>query len=130
MNAADIQAALGQRLAATSGIPEIVWGNKDADPALPYVAADFVPVTRTDDTLAGTMPVETGYLMASVVSVQNEFATPALVIAQAIADQFPQGLRLSITGATVVIIKPAFIARGYPDGPNWRTPVRIDYRAD
>lgn len=129
MNAADIQAALGQRLAATSGIPTIVWPNKNAAPALPYVAVDFVPVTRTDRTLGGTVTAETGYLMASVVSAQNEFATAALTKAQAIADQFPQGLRLSIAGATVTITKPAFIGRGYPDGPNWRTPVRIDYVA-
>lgn len=129
MNAADIQAAIGQRLAATSGIPTIVWPNKDAAPDLPYVAVDFVPVARRDATLAGTMTEEIGFVMVTVVSALDAFATAGLTTAQSIADRFTKGLRLSITGATVVITKPANIGQGYRDGPNWRTPVRIDYHA-
>lgn len=130
MNEADIQKAIGQRLAATSGLPAIVWPNKDASlPALPYVVVDFVPGTRTDSTLGGTAMEANGFVMVTVVSELDAFATDGLAQAQTIADRFPKALRLLITGATVLITKPSEVKQGYRDGPHWRTPVRIDYRA-
>lgn len=130
MNAADIQNALGQRLTATPGIPTIVWPNKDTNlPARPYVVVDFVPTSRTDATLGGTVTIENGFVMVTVVSDLDAFATEGLTLAQAIADRFPIALRLSITGATVLIHKPSEIKQGYRDGPYWRTPVRIAYQS-
>lgn len=67
--------------------------------------------------------------MVTVVSELDAFATAGLTVAESIADRFPKALRLLITGATVLITKPSEIKQGYRDGPHWRTPVRIDYRA-
>lgn len=130
MNAADIQTALGQRLAATPGIPAIVWPNRDTIlPELPYLVADFVQTSRADATLGGTATVENGFLMVTVVSELDAFATDGLTIAQTVADRFPMALRLPITGAKVLITQPPQIKQGYRDGPHWRTPVQVNYRA-
>ena len=121
----EITEALGVRLLATSGIPAVVWDNKAAAPSLPYVRAEVVFVGATDRTLAGGTEVKTGFLMASIIGKLDEFTTPGLALARAIADQFPYGLRLS----GVLIYKPSEVLRGYRDEPNWRTPVRVSFRA-
>lgn len=125
MTEAEITEAIGARLLATAGIPTVVWENKAADPALPYVRAEIVFVGASDRTVAGGAEVKTGFLMASVIGPQDEFTTPGLALARAIADQFPYGLRLD----GVLIYTPSEVLRGYRDDPHWRTPVRVSFRA-
>jgi hypothetical protein len=129
VNEADIANALGQRLAAAPSLGTIAWPNDGTTPTAPYLVFDHVPVSRVDRTLAGGGEIAEGYVMIGVVAALNEFATPANVIADAIAARFPYALRLSFTGGTIVITQPPVILRGYPDDANWRVPVRINYRA-
>lgn len=125
MTEAEITEAIGARLLATAGLPEVVWENKAASPDVPYVRAEIVFVGADDPTIAGGAEVKTGFMMASVIGPLDEFTTPGLTLARAIADQFPFGLRMD----GVLIHKPSEVLRGYRDDTNWRTPVRVSFRA-
>jgi hypothetical protein len=122
---AEITQAIGMRLAATPGLPEIVWENAKANPAIPHIRAEIVFAGADDPTIAGGAEVKTGFMMASVITALDEFTTPGLTTARTIADRFAYGLQLD----GVLIYKPAEVLRGYRDGANWRTPVRVSFRA-
>lgn len=131
MNIGAIKRAIGQRLTETPNIPAIVWPNRDAgQPSWPYIVVDYVPTGRTTPTLAGTVITDSGYAMITVVSELDAFETDADTWAQTIADRFQMGLRLTIEGERVLIIKPSEIKQGYRDGVYWRTPVKVFYQTD
>jgi hypothetical protein len=125
----DISDALGQALVAAT-TTTVIFENRDSLPALPYIAAEVVRVSTTDDTLRGGFTRSVGFLQATVVTEAGIFANPALQIADEIAAAFPKGERLTIPGGTILITKPPAIGQGFRDGPDWRVPVRIDYEAE
>jgi len=127
---ADISNALEARLAMAPALGLIVWENKDATPPpAPYLIFENVRTTTTDETLTGGATIHAGYLMISVVHQTDAFATIATELADDIAERFPYGLRLTIGTGHATIIKPPSVLKGYPDGVNYRVPVRIDYEA-
>lgn len=131
MNIGAIKQAIGQRLQGIPFLPPLVLPNRVTTPASrPYIVVDFVPTGRTTPTLAGTVITDTGYAMITVVSELDAFETDADTWAQTIADRFPMGLRITIEGERVLIIKPSEIKQGYRDGVYWRTPVKVFYQTD
>jgi hypothetical protein len=130
MTEEDISNALGQRLVAVLPATTVVFENRDGLPANPYVAAEDVRVSTTDDTLTGGFKISRGFLQATVVTEAGIFANPALQIADEIAAGFNYGDRISITDGVILITKPPAIGQGFRDGPDWRVPVRIDYEAE
>jgi hypothetical protein len=130
MTEEDISNALGQRLVAVLPATTVVFENRDGLPANPYVAAEVVRVSTTDDTLTGGFKISRGFLQATVVTEAGIFANPALQIADEIAAGFAYGDRISITDGVILITKPPAIGQGFRDGPDWRVPVRIDYEAE
>jgi hypothetical protein len=122
---------LGQRLQTL--VPElaIAWPNKDlpAGTTHPYLVFDHVPVSRTDDTLSGGVPISRGFLMVTVMSEIGTFASTATDTAEDVAALYPYALRFAVTGGTITITNPPEVMQGYPDGPHWRTPVKINYEA-
>lgn len=131
MNIGAIKQAIGQRLSEAPNIPAIVWPNRDAcQPSRPYIVVDYVPTGCTTPTLAGTVITDSGYAMITVVSELDAFETDADTWAQTIADRFPMGLRITIEGERVLIIKPSEIKQGYRDVVYWRTPVKVYYQTD
>jgi hypothetical protein len=130
MKEAAISNAIGQRLAAAPSIGVIVWENKDASPARPYLQFQLVRVNRRDATMGSTSPISRGFALITVVGEINKFSTEAAVIADKVADRFPKGLRLNVSGGgVVVIIDPPSVLQGFKDGPDWRLPVRVEYEA-
>ena len=129
MTPVEIENALGQRLAAMGGAT-IVWPNQDANPARPFILFQHVPVLRTDRTLDGVGETATGYVTATVVAERDGFATAANTLAGQVMAQFPYGLALAMGVGAITINKPPEVLPGYPDGPDWRTPVRISYVAE
>lgn len=127
----DIEEVLGRRLKTLSPSPTIIWENREppTTPTRPYLIFDHVPVSRTDDTLTGGGEIASGFIQVTVMAAQNEFSTPAKLIAQAIKALFPYTLRLPVTGGEITITKPPEIQQGYPDGASWRVPVKINYEA-
>ncbi len=133
MNTKDIRRVLAQRLRTlhTPGTLEVILENRDAIPPRPYIVMQLVPADREDATMKGTpsQVTETGFMTATVVAESGEFAERADEIADQIVALFPKALRLTGDSATVTIMKPARTLQGFPDGPDWRLPVRIDYEA-
>lgn len=128
MNETDIANAITARLDTLSH--SIAWENRDADLTVPYIACQMVRVGKTDPALAGGAAVHQGYAIATVVTQKGAFTTEATNISAEVEALFTKGLRLSITGGTVVITKPAEALTGYQDQSDYRLPVRIDYRAE
>jgi hypothetical protein len=130
MNEADIANAIGQRLAASPLIGTIVFENKDATPARPYLQFEIVRVNRRDPTINATAPISRGFALVTIVAEVDKFATSATQIADTVSARFPKGLRLNVSGGgVVVIIEPPSVLQGFRDGPDWRVPVRIEYEA-
>jgi hypothetical protein len=130
MNEADIANALGQRLAAAPSLGTIVFENKDATPAKPYLQLEIVRVNRRDATIVGTDPISLGFAQVTIVAEVDKFSTSAVRLADDVAARFPMGLRLNVSGGgVIVIIQPPSVLQGFRDGPDWRVPVRIEYEA-
>jgi len=132
MTEADISAALGKHLAALGGVPAIVWENKDKPDSVkrPYVQVQMVRVSRRSLDLAGGAGVTSrGYMQVTVVSDLDQFATAAETIADSIAAHFRKGVKLSENGGTVTVTDAPNILTSFRDGPDWRTPVQVDYWA-
>jgi hypothetical protein len=125
-----IETALGQHLAAMPSCPPIAWPNKDANPARPFLAVQHVPTLRAARQIQGNGYIGEGFMMVTVVAARDTFAGPASVIAQALINRFPQGLRLLAGAGRVLIHKPAEPMPAFRDGPDWRQPVRIAYRLE
>lgn len=123
--------ALGQRLLTLDPALPVAWPNKDSLEGTPppYLVFDHVPVSRTDDTLTGSGALSKGFIMVTVMSKIGAFATGATTQAEAIAALYPYTLRLPVAGGEITITKPPEVMQGYPDGPHWRTPVKITYEA-
>lgn len=140
----DIATALGQILETIDPPLPIVWPGKDAPPqsTRPYLIFDFVPVSRRDRTLTGGGDIATGFAMVTIMSepglpiwsstVRNNNGGLVLscgAIARVIRTLYPYPLYLPIAGGAVTVSQPPEVMQGYPDGPHWRTPVRIPYSA-
>ena len=130
MTPVEIERAMGQRLAAMTGVPAIAWPNDDADPARPFLKFQHVPVSRTDATLDGVGETARGYVTITVVAARDKFATAANTLAGSVMAQFEYGLRLSMAAGQITINKPPEALAGYRDGADWRVPVRINYVAE
>lgn len=128
MNETDIANALGQRLAMVPTIATVIFENRDAMPALPYIWAEIVPTSRLDRSMVGGSAISRGFMIATIIAPLNKFATPARAMADLIIARFPARLILPIAGGKVIIgdVEPL---QGYPDAVAWRQPVRINYTA-
>ncbi|MBL4768344.1 MAG: hypothetical protein JKY94_11635 [Rhodobacteraceae bacterium] len=133
MKEVDIENALGGQLEDNlTGLPSSVkWPNKDHDHVKPYLEVIFSGGQRRGGALKGgnTILRSSGVMLINVVTVENEAADPANEYADTLAELFIEGLRLSITGGTVLILKPADVRKGFRDGSDWKVPVVINYEA-
>jgi len=124
--------ALKARLAAVS-LPK-AWLNQDFDPAkpgnLPYLAVSIIRADTTDDTLDAEAPIQTGRIIASVVTARGSGDGQADDHADAVAALFPMGLRLTAGSQTITITQPPHVNEGLEDGAHWRVPVRIAFEAE
>jgi hypothetical protein len=107
----------------------VIWENRDSIPARPYIALEVVRLAPRDRTVSATKTEFAGFLQASVVAELDQFANPSLEMAEEIAGLFPTGQSIPAGDVTITIMKPPHIQQGYRDGPDWRTPVKIDYEA-
>lgn len=99
-------------------------------PDRPYIALDITHVSQNDATLDGTAPIVVQFLTATVVCERGRGQRLAPDYINEVKRLFPYGTRLSITGAEITITKHPDDETGYPDGFDWRIPVRIDYRVE
>lgn len=121
-----IETAFGQRLASPQILP-IVWPNKAASPSKPYLSVQHVPTSRDSNALAGGGVVEAGYFVVTVVAESNTFATAANGKADEVADRFPMALKMACGSRWLRVSRPAQMLQPFPNGADWRQPVRVDY---
>jgi len=128
MTFAEIENALGQRLSGMSGVPAIAWPNRKFTPgADPYLEFRHTPNGSFNPDTAGGVPYHIGLVLVTVVAPAGNFTTSANTLAQAVADRFPKGLRLTAGSGKVLINAPSSLASPFQDGAYWRQPVRISY---
>jgi hypothetical protein len=122
-----IETAFGQHL-VTPAISPVVEPNKAASPANPFITIAHYPVSRDSRAIDGNGgTVSRGYFICTVVAASNTFSTVANGKADEIAARFPVGLKLAVGARFMRISRPPSPAQGFPDGADWRQPVRIDY---
>jgi hypothetical protein len=129
MTEAQISEALCRRLVEALTDYTVVQENRDSLPAPPYLVTEIVRVSKTDATLTGVKPVHRGYLQVSVISETDVFNDQGLRIAEEAAAVYPYPLRIAAGDGEIVITKPPQVEQAFRDGPDWRTPVRVDYEA-
>ena len=130
----DIHDTLTRRLVEAFPLMTIVLENRDNIPKRPYAVAEIVRVSKTDATLDGAQPINRGFMQVTVITETDAFAHDGvggggLGMAEDVAAVFPYGLRLPGPGGEITILKPPQIEQAFRDGPDWRTPVRVDYEA-
>lgn len=120
-----METALGQALRAVAGVDRVAWPNRTEDPARPFVMFDHVPTNWSNVTVDASEVRAEGYVVLTVVSQAGQFSTAANLLAQAIISAFAIGRRLG--GVCIVQARPL---QGFPEGADWRQPVRVDYRSE
>jgi hypothetical protein len=132
MNETDIAEGLERYI--VEGLPErtVLLENRDYIPERPYITVEVAPTSRTNRTVDAEprATVSRGRVYLSVVAETGNFAKPARQIADEILALLPYGLRISLTGATILITKPADMLQGYRDGPDWRQPIVVEYEVE
>lgn len=126
-----LNGAVEALLGSIDQISEAAWQNRTADPARPFIMFQHVPTGWTDITVSGGATVAAGFCTITVVIEGNQFTGPANVIADQIIADFPMGRRIDIGGGSkLVITKPIDPQLGFPDGADWRMPLRLDYKTE
>ena len=104
----------------------IVSPNSDTAPNKPYLILDLVPMEKFRRGLGNARKVSRGFVQVTVVTETNEPVVDSMAIGTSVAAVFPKGLRET---DELLILQEPVVEKGYRDGPDWRTPVRIDYEA-
>lgn len=126
MNDADIYELFKARIVAAPLYMSVVPPNCDTLPQKPYLLIDVTTINRSNRSLSGGIEKAEGTCQVTLVSETDEDEMASNVEAQKIKDLFPYGLRM---GNEVLVTKPTDIKQAYRDGPDWRTPIHIEYLA-
>lgn len=121
--------ALGFDKLSTLGM-SVAYPNVNHDGVKPYLFVQFASANRSDNSLEGTQTRESGVLSVTVVVDEGGAMNAASDTADVVANLYPNGLRIPITGGCITITKPADIRPGFQGASDWRVPVQISYVAD
>lgn len=129
MREEDIETALtGVILAEIGSLPfGIQWPNQEYDGDRPYAELSFVGGQRNRRTLSSGRERSRGILLCVIVSELHMSTQTASSYAEQIADLFPMGKLISITGGVIEIYKPCDLIKGMRDNNDWRTPTSVFY---
>jgi len=126
----EIELILGQHLAAMNPTVRVAWPDRASDPNRPYIAFQFVPVSVEDRTLSCTLPKARGYINLTVVSLRGKFGATGGALAKRAALHFNRGRRFTAAAGRIVLPRDPQPEMSFPDGGDWRTPLRIDYETE
>lgn len=133
MNKVDINNALKQALIDASLRVTFVWPNVKSKTNRPYISVSINGTSRIDPSLKGQNSIlrETGVMTLVVTVDQNSSGGEDVAngFADSLANLFPAGTRLGISGGEIVIQKPPDIRGGFVDEGEWRVPVVVNYVA-
>jgi translation initiation factor 1 (eIF-1/SUI1) len=122
----------GVPIIASSDFPRVVWDNRKALPAKPYIVVSVRTTSIRDRTLTQTSQEWQGALSVTIVTGLDEFQTVGYTMASALADLFPAGSRIPLNPRENIMVAghPAPKGNGYPDGGDWRLVMEIPLRTD
>lgn len=127
-----IQQGLMQRCKSTAqsrGLSPAI-PNVSIDPADGQIRFDFIDPLRENDTLKGGGVLnERGQMVVTICVDLNTKTETASGHSTAIADLFPKGQTIAITGGQITVLDVPQIRSGYPDDAVWRVPIVIRYYA-
>lgn len=108
-----------------------VWPNVASSGATvrPHFEVVFIAHERTGSSIKGDTIREQGRMAITVVTEADKGEDDANDFADTLADLFPLAFRIPIPGGLITIFQPTEIRPGYRDGPDWRVPVIVKYRA-
>jgi hypothetical protein len=130
-NIATIRAALETYLAATSGIPALVFDNVDYDPSAltPFVRVKLAPVSRRPiDVGPNPLSRVDGIYILTICQPKNVGDGPGLVVADTLSNRFPPHSVIPY-GSIFVEIVYSEVGMSYPDDLYHCTPVTIGWFA-
>jgi len=129
MNDADIEAVIKARFASAGLVWPIAWPNQNAPGTVPFIVVEIVQTGRTDVALAGGAELAEGFVMVKVAAQEGTSTDVASRKAQDIADLFPKGLRLAVSGGLeITITKPSEPLQGFNADQRWYKPVRVTFQ--
>lgn len=121
-----VRAQLEARLAAVSGLPEVVWTDvpRDPDNTTPYILGTFIVSSKRP--LDNLMKADRGLLQLDVrYPIAQDADCEAL--AALIEQEFPAtGQRLTLADGRTHI-EYAQALNGSPDGSYWKVPVVVSW---
>lgn len=123
MKEEEIYAFFSDRLVSAALPIKIVAPNMDDEPVKPYLLIDVVPVQRGNRALSGGFENSSGFCQIALISETNEDTAQVRALASTIAAIFPHRLR----SGDLLLPDPPMIEKGYRDGPDWRTPIKVKY---
>lgn len=130
MKKEDIANALKARLESAGLKYPIAYPNVNFDGRAPYILWQWAASTRENGFVLGDDALfERGRVSISVVWTYGAGEVAPNGVATAIAELFPDDLRIDIPDGQIRISEPADVVGGYRDGPVWRVPVTIKYEA-
>lgn len=134
MNKADINDALTGRLENNLSGANVSYPNVDSKHDRPWYEVSINATGRETGLKgtvgAGTILREDGILTVVVADDLDKGEYDTNVLAQAVADLFPAGTKLAITGGEITVQSPPEIRGGFRDGSEWRVPVVVSYSAN
>lgn len=125
---ANIQSALNTRAATITQLP-LVYREIPGEKPTEYIEVDFIPNESNRIGLKGSDAMDNmGLYQLSVCKRHGQYEVVYRALAETIAAYFPADTALTFGGTRVEVIKTE-VGRGLPDGPHWRIPVTVYYRA-
>lgn len=129
----DIENGIKARIGSYSPAFTVVWPNVKPrpDPNPPYI--EFLPATALRDTQTlkgGEISREEGSYLINVVTELGTGPKTGYDLADSLADLFPSGLKLTITGGVIQFPFEPSIRDGFKEeGDKWIVPVLVRYVA-
>lgn len=131
MNQNEITNALSQALEGAGLGYAIHYEAEDvsSEDPLPYLLFDDVPTSRRVRTLSGLKMLVEGYVIITAVTETGNFANRGRTIVHEVAGVYPATRRFTLPSGNLTIMDPPEPLKGYPRDADWRTPLRVTYRA-
>ncbi len=96
----------------------------------PYASMQFVHTSVTAVSIAaGSKQVFEGFAMFTVVTELGRGLEASAIAAASISARYNFGRMITASGGRLEIPSPPYVMDGFRQDSDWRTPIRVPYRA-
>lgn len=129
MTSTEIITAFGNDLLTMTDVPTLIWEDGHDDPTRPAIFVQNIVNTRTSPSLSNGSYYEDGAFLLQVMTQKGDYARDARIIADNIVAHFRKGRKIGNVGIMRIAAPPVVQGNGFPDGDDWKLPVRVNYIA-